>query len=180
MLFQNGRLKVRELEAEDSSVLVKWLSNPAVLEFYEGRDNPFDLDKVISVFYASGDEEVRCIVEYDDQAIGYIQFYTLDDKTKEKYGYGAGCENESIYGIDQFIGEDEYRDKGIGTLLVTSMTRFIIDDKKADRVVMDPQTRNTKALKCYEKCGFTRVKLLPKRELHEGEFRDCWLIEYRK
>lgn len=176
MLFQNGYLKVRILEKKDNYLLAKWLSDPAVLEFYEGRDNPFDLDKVNQVFYASEDDEVKCIVEFNEKAIGYIQFYQLDDETRKVYGY----EDENIYGTDQFIGEVEYWNKGIGTLLVTSIVSYLLEQKNADRVVMDPQTRNTRAIKCYEKCGFKKVKILTKRELHEGEYQDCWLIEYKK
>ena len=174
MLFHNGKLKVRKLEKEDNVLLAKWLSDSLVLEFYEGRDNPFDLEKVKEVFFAPEDEEVKCIVEYDGNEIGYIQFYQLDNETKKEYGYFTG----NVYGTDQFIGETEYWNKGIGTLLVTSMIKFLIEHKNADRIVMDPQTRNTRAIKCYEKCGFNKVKLLPSHELHEGKYQDCWLIEY--
>jgi aminoglycoside 6'-N-acetyltransferase len=176
MLFNNGNLQVRKLEEEDNILLAKWLSDPSVLEFYEGRDNPFDLDKVNEVFYAPEDEEVKCIVKYDGNEIGYIQFYQLDNETKKEYGYL----DENVYGTDQFIGEIEYWNKGIGTLLVTSMIHFLIEGKKADIIVMDPQTRNTRAIRCYEKCGFNKVKILPKNELQEGEYQDCWLIEYHK
>lgn len=174
MLFQNGKLKVRKLKETDKYLLAKWLSNPSVLEFYEGRDNPFDVDKVNKVFYASEEDEIKCIVEFEGNEIGYIQFYQLDDKIKKEYGYL----DENIYGTDQFIGEIEYWNKGIGTFLVTSMVKYLVEHKQADRVVMDPQTRNTRALKCYEKCGFKRIKILPKHEFHEGEYQDCWLIEY--
>ncbi|MEH1834506.1 MAG: GNAT family protein [Nostoc sp.] len=34
---------------------------------------------------------------------------------------------------------------------------------------------NPRAIRCYEKCGFVKVKLLPAHELHEGEYSDCWL-----
>ncbi|WNB93962.1 GNAT family N-acetyltransferase [Bacillus sp. NEB1478] len=176
MLFQNGDLTVRKLEKKDQYLLVKWLSDESVLEYYEGRDNPFDLDKVNKVFYESEeDDEIKCMVEYKEKAIAYIQFYQLDNKTKNDYGYI----DESIFGTDQFIGEVEYWNKGIGTLLVTSMVDYLIEHKNADRVVMDPQTRNARALKCYEKCGFRKVKILPLHELHEGEYQDCWLIEYK-
>lgn len=174
LLFQNGNIKVRKLERKDNYLLAKWLSDPSVLEFYEGRDNPFDLDKVNKVFY--GPEDDKCIVEFDGYEIGYIQFYPLDDDLKNKYGYY----NENVYGTDQFIGEVEYWNKGIGTLLVTSMLKYLSEHKKADRVVMDPQTRNVRAIKCYEKCGFKKVKILPNHELHEGEYQDCWLIEYHR
>ncbi|SDZ83275.1 aminoglycoside 6'-N-acetyltransferase [Thalassobacillus cyri] len=175
-MFQNGYLKVRKLEEKDDHLLAKWLSDPSVLEFYEGRDNPFDLARVNKVFYAPQDVVDKCIVEFDSNEIGYIQFYQLDEETKKEYGY----ENEHVYGTDQFIGEVEYWNKGIGTLLVSSMVNFLMEHKKAARVVMDPQTRNTRAIKCYEKCGFKKVKLLPSRELHEGEYKDCWLMEYRE
>lgn len=176
MLFQNGKLKVRELEAKDKYSIVKWLSDPSVLEYYEGRDNPFDLEKVHKKFYVDENNLVRCMVEYDNMVIGYIQYYDLDDEEKTLYGYDGI--SESIYGMDQFIGEVDYWNRGIGTVLVKSMVAFLIEEKQVDKVVMDPQTWNERALACYEKCGFKKVKILPKNEYHEGEYRDCWLIEY--
>lgn len=176
MLFQNGNLKIRELEKKDKILLVKWLSNPSVLEFYEGRDNPFHLEKVEKAFYPPEDDEVRCIVEFENTEIGYIQFYQLDDEAKKDYGYVG----ENVFGTDQFIGEIEYWNKGIGTLLVSSMVYFLTEEKNAERVVLDPQSRNTRAIRCYEKCGFKKVKFLPENELHEGKYQDCWLMEYDK
>ncbi|MEC3884781.1 GNAT family N-acetyltransferase [Halobacillus sp. HZG1] len=175
-LFQKGNVNVRKLKEEDKYLLAKWLSDPTVLEFYEGRDQPFDLAKVNQVFYSSGDFKDKCLVEFGGKGIGYIQFYQLDDKAKNVYGLTNG----NVYGIDQFIGEIEHWNKGLGTLLVTSMVQFLIENKKADRVVMDPQTSNMRAIRCYEKCGFKKVKLLPNREFHEGEYKDCWFMEYCK
>ncbi|PAD68739.1 GNAT family N-acetyltransferase [Bacillus sp. 7586-K] len=174
MLFQNGKLLVRLLEEEDQFLLAKWLSDPEVLKYYEGRDNPFHLEKVRNVFYDPEDETMKCIIVFEGKEIGYIQFYQLDAEAKVEYGYL----NENVYGIDQFIGEVAYWNKGIGTLLVTSMVTYLLEHEKASRVVMDPQGWNKRALKCYEKCGFKKGKFLPKHELHEGVYQDCWLIEY--
>ncbi|MDO7269289.1 GNAT family N-acetyltransferase [Shouchella clausii] len=176
MLFQNGKLLVRQLESKDNFLLAKWLSDPLVLKYYEGRDNPFDLEKVNKKFYQHEIGVYRCIVEFDNIEIGYIQFYRLDHEERKLYEYVDIP--DVIYGMDQFIGETNYWNRGIGTLLVKSMVAFLVEQKQADRVVMDPQTWNERAIRCYEKCGFERVKLLPKNELHEGEYRDCWLIEY--
>ncbi|MCH1626867.1 GNAT family N-acetyltransferase [Ferdinandcohnia quinoae] len=175
MLIQNGKLKMRKLELKDNVLLAKWLSDSKVLQYYEGRDNPFDVEKVNEVFFAEDDAEVKCIIEYEGKEIGYIQFYQLDEKTRKTYGY----ENEIIYGTDQFIGEVEYWNKGIGKDLINAVVTYLIEEKLANRVVMDPQVWNERAIRCYEKCGFKKVKLLPKHELHEGEYRDCWLIEYK-
>ena len=175
MLFQNESLRVREMESKDALLLAKWLSDPRVLEFYEGRDQSFDLNKVKKVFFDDEEDEIKCIVEFGEVEVGYIQFYEVGDETKKEYGYG----DEKIFGTDQFIGEPEYWNTGIGTKLVTGMVDFLTSDKKADLIVMDPQTRNKRAIKCYEKGGFKKVKILPARELHEGVYQDCWLMEYR-
>lgn len=176
-IIQNGSLKVRELQMKDNAFLVKWLSDPLVLKFYEGRDHPFDLERVNQIFYPPTERKVRCIVEFEENAIGYIQFYQLNQEARQVYGYLN--EDMVIYGMDQFIGETKYWNRGIGTVLIKSVVDDLVHQKYADMVVMDPQKWNERAIRCYEKCGFKKVKLLPKHECHEGEYRDSWLIEYR-
>ncbi|GAA0326831.1 GNAT family N-acetyltransferase [Oceanobacillus oncorhynchi subsp. oncorhynchi] len=178
MLFQNNKLTVRELAKEDNYLLAKWLSDPAVLQFYDGRDNPFDLEKVNEKFYPLQDNVVRCIIAFDSLEIGYIQYYLLNINTRKKYGYLN--DKDVIYGMDQFIGETQYWDRGIGSLLIKSMVAYLINKKRINKVVMDPQAWNKRAIRCYEKSGFKKIKLLPCHELHEGEYRDCWLMEYRE
>lgn len=175
MLFEKDKVCVRKLEDKDKYDLVKWLSNPEVLEFYEGRDNPFGLDKVDESFYDAENKDVGCIVEFEGKAIGYIQYYQVDKETKRDYGYSE----EVVYGMDQFIGEPSYWNKGIGQNLVSGMTDYLKKELQAEAVVMDPQAWNKRAIRCYEKCGFKKIKMLPRHEYHEGEYRDCWLIEYR-
>ncbi len=135
MLFKNGELVVRKLEWKDNHLLAKWLSDPLVLEYYEGRDNPFNLEKVNKEFYQRENGEIGCIVEFEKVEIGYIQFYQLDNETRKLYGYVDVP--DVIYGIDQFIGEINYWNRGIGTLLVKTMVEYLVEQKNVDRVVMD-------------------------------------------
>lgn len=179
ILYKTGEITVRNIEIEDERLLVKWLSDAVVLEYYEGRDNPHDLEMVRDHFYGD-DDEARCIFEYHEKPIGYIQFYQLDEEGKREYEIQDAQPNERIYGMDQFIGESEYWNKGIGEKLVKSMIHHLIHHEKADRIVMDPQTWNLRAIACYEKCGFKKVKVLKEHEKHEGELRDCWLIAYSR
>jgi aminoglycoside 6'-N-acetyltransferase len=174
LIYKTKEITVRELNKTDEEFLVTWLSNPKVLEYYEGRDRPHDIAMVRESFYMS-DEETRCIVEYKGKRIGYIQFYPLDEESRLAYEYQK---HENIYGTDQFIGEIEYWNRGIGKKLVKSMVEYLVSNRKADKIVMDPQTWNDRAIACYEKCGFKKVKLLKENEEHEGQLRDCWLLEY--
>lgn len=177
MLFQKGKLKVRILEEKDQVLLVKWLSDPVVLEFYEGRDNAFDLEKVQKEFYKEEKDLIRGIIEFDGNDIGYIQYYPLNAEDRESYGYET---NEIIYGTDQLIGEVDFWNKGIGKVLVKAVIEHLVKTKQAQKVVMDPQEWNVRAIRCYEKCGFKKVKLLPEHEWHEGKHHNCWLLEYTK
>jgi aminoglycoside 6'-N-acetyltransferase len=174
-LFSNDGLEIRILSEADAPLLVKWLSNPQVLQYYEGRDNPHTLELVYKHFFEGQDEEIRCIVNYDGKDIGYIQFYQLSDEEYELYGYST---DEIVFGMDQFIGETDYWNQGIGTRLVKSVCEYLVT-LGADRIVMDPQAWNHRALRVYEKCGFRKVRVLPEHEWHEGKKNDCWLIEFR-
>lgn len=174
--MKKNSIVLRELMEEDKYRLLKWLTDPQVLQFYEGRDNPYTVSKVETSFFDRNPEESRCMVIHKDAPIGYIQYYPIGEEERRIYGYSDS--QDVIFGMDQFIGETEYWNRGLGTELVILTIERIIREKQASRIVLDPQTWNERAIRCYEKCGFQKVKLLPKRDWHEGEYRDCWLMEY--
>ena len=116
-------------------------------------------------------------LEYDGKPIGYGQIYGITGEVYEEYGYEN--RNETVYGIDQFIGEPDYWNRGIGTEYLKLVLQFLLEEKQADAVIMDPHQDNVRAIKCYQKTGFRIIKSLPEHELHEGAMRDCYLMEYR-
>ena len=122
MLFQKEKLIVRELECSDKYILSKWLSDPEILQYYEGRDNPFDVEKVEQKFFEAEADATRCIIEFDeDQSVmsSFMKSMRMKDRT-----YGYGDSSEIIYGMDQFIGESTYWNKGVGTQLVVRWWRI--------------------------------------------------------
>ncbi|MDC0763292.1 GNAT family N-acetyltransferase [Brevibacillus sp. AG] len=174
-MIHAGDLKIRALSPDDAVHLVKWLSDERVLAYYEGRDRPHDESLVQQSFFPEDDSETRCLILYTDKPIGYAQFYPLDTLEKQLYGY---VKDVVVYGMDQFIGEPAYWNSGIGTQLVTAILHYLHKEKRVQKVAIDPQAWNERALRCYEKCGFRKVKKLPLHEWHEGSMRDCWLMEW--
>lgn len=164
------------MEFSDKKLLVKWLSDSEILQYYEGRDKHYNENLVEEKFYNSKRDKTKCIIEYDEKPIGYIQYYILDKEERAEYGYLDF--KGTIFGTDQFIGESNHWGQGIGKELMKLMVTFLSMDKGAKKIVLDPQVWNERAIKCYEKSGYRRVKFLPKHELHEGELKDCWLMEY--
>ena len=175
---QEGDISIRRMldDARDYLLLSKWLTDERVLEFYEGRDNPHDLKMVHEKYQprARGEDHVvPCILSDQDRSIGYIQYYPLTSAEGEAYGVET---IEGVYAIDLFIGEADLWNHGIGTRAVSALLRHLFGTLAAKRVVIDPQVSNLRAIRCYEKCGFRKIQILPRHELHEGEYRDCWLM----
>lgn len=173
MLFQSSSLLVRRLTEADLPQMAKWESDPRVLAYFGGRDDPHDLEQLREYNFSPNDPtQYRCLIEYDGLPIGYIQFYTQDGR-----GYPP---HEQTWNIDLYIGEPACWGRGIGTQLLRATAEYCLRVEHADRVLIDPEAWNTRAIRCYEKAGFTKVRLLPQDEWHEGAWRDCWLMEYTK
>lgn len=101
-IIENKDLQVRTLVDKDKFQLTKWLSNPEVLQYYEGRDNPFDVEKVEREFFDDEGHVTRCLVEFNEVPIGYVQYYVVDAEERKIYGYPDS--KEVIYGMDQRCG----------------------------------------------------------------------------
>jgi aminoglycoside 6'-N-acetyltransferase len=161
---------------ESVPLLARWLSDPRVLEFYEGRDSPYDDDMVRTQFLSPDEHTERFIVYHSKRPIGYLQLYPVNPAKRPLYGVG---EDEAPFGMDLFIGEPDLWGRGLGSRLVQEAAAYLVKERGATSVFLDPHTRNTRAIRAYSKAGFQKVRLLPKHELHEGEMQDAWLMEYR-
>ena len=178
MLIQKHDLTIRRMRdhPDDYAHMARWRSNPDVLEFYGGRDKPLDMDGVLARYRPRvlGHENVTpCIVTLGQSRIGYMQTYTLSPQDKQRFAFPI---EERVFGIDLFIGETRLWNQGIGTRMVAAMLDYLFLEQKADRVMIDPEMWNRRAVRCYEKAGFRKVRILPEHELHEGIWRDSWLM----
>ncbi len=163
-------------DEEDYRLMARWLSDERVLEFYEGRDKAFNLETVIEKFSPRAlgeDRVVPCFILYGNRPIGYIQYYPVSESEGAEFGLETA---EKGYGVDLFIGEPELWGRGIGTRALSALVGYLFGELGSSRVFIDPQASNQRAIRSYEKCGFRKIRLLPKHELHEGEYRDIWLM----
>ncbi|WP_347549979.1 GNAT family N-acetyltransferase [Pseudalkalibacillus hwajinpoensis] len=169
-LIARKGLSIRLIEENNEGYLLKWLTNDVVLAFYEGRDRSYTLEKVREGFY-NDDNETRCLIFYNEKPIGYVQFYVMSDLNGMTFP-------ARTYGMDQFIGEPEYWNKGLGTRLVQMVVNYLVNKLGSYLIVMDPQHWNKRAIHCYEKVGFKQKCVLPQHEWHEGRKRDCILMTF--
>ena len=174
MIIEDGELLIRDFSDIDLPLMYKWLTDDRVLEYYEGRDVGFTKDSLTEHYREEIPNCFRVIFEYRNVPIGYGQAYRLSGELFDEYDYPD--DGRIMYAMDQFIGEPEYWNKGIGTSFLKLMADYLKEQKAADIILLDPHKNNYRAIRAYEKAGFKIVKSLPGHELFEGRKVDCWLM----
>lgn len=178
-IIEKDSVSLRLLTEQDKPLLLKWLTDERILTFWEGKSTVYTFEKVTENYYSEEDVEcIRAIIECDGKSIGYVHMYKLNEELLNEYEYPLT--DKVVYGIDQFIGEPEYWDKGIGTKFMKLVLQYLTKEKNAEIIILDPHADNPRAIHVYEKVGFKKIKFLPKHELHDGEMVDCYLMEYTK
>lgn len=176
LFLSDGEVSLRPLAAEDAPLLLKWLTDPENLEWWEGKSAVFTPERIQEDFYTEEPLLRRCIILYREKPIGYLHVDRLDGELREEYEYPHP--ELTSFGIDQFIGDPGYRNRGIGRTFLRLLLRHLVENEGAQSVILDPHADNPRAIRCYEACGFRKIKFLPAHELHDGEMVDCWLMEY--
>ncbi|MCA9507691.1 MAG: GNAT family N-acetyltransferase [Myxococcales bacterium] len=105
------------------------------------------------------------IIMVDKKAFGFLQCCDL-------YAYRTTCpkpkgvfchEDEGTYCLDLFIADENNLGKGIGTKIVDSFVKKLLSEFNAKKILIDPSAKNKRAIRCYEKAGFKKI-----RKAHDG------------
>jgi aminoglycoside 6'-N-acetyltransferase len=135
-------LTLRPLEKGDEAELRRIHATPEVARWWDlpGDDFPWDEP-----------ESTRFTIEVDGRVAGLVQFY---EEPEPKYRHA---------GIDIFL-DPAVHGRGLGTEAVRQVVRMLIDERGHHRIVIDPATENTAAIRAYEKAGFRPVGVTRKSE----------------
>jgi aminoglycoside 6'-N-acetyltransferase len=159
-MFSPEWISFRTMTREDFRQVFEWLRNPAVAQWY--GPTPCSISEIENKYEPriSGEVPVACyIAEYDGRAVGFIQTYQLTHDPE--YAEALDMPNGS-YGVDLFIGEDEFRHCGFGPIMLQEFVKLIVFDEHGARYcVIAPEINNTAAIRAYEKAGFNHVKTVP-------------------
>ena len=80
----------------------------------------------------------------------------MDSEWREVYGVDR---NEVAYGMDQFIGEPNLWNRGIGSALFHQTAEYLLHERGASRVFLDPHVETDVRSPRNEYAGFHRVRL---------------------
>lgn len=138
----------RRLSPDDFPLMLAWLQKSHVRKWWNDGD---DTPEKVAAHYGAQDDTMRFILRDGEKPIGYFQYYFAVD--------GA-------VGIDQFIGDETYLNRGVGAETIKMFVRMIVAEHRPPFIILDPSPQNARAIRCYEKVGFRHYQT---EKLNDGD-----------
>ena len=162
------------LKRADFPMMLRWLNNPAVSEWW--GEPPASIDELEGkhVPRLDGSEQVYgFIAHYAGMPMGYMQWYRISTEPDHP---AIGLAPTSSAAIDLFIGEDDYRRRGLGSIMIRAFLKQIVfTEPDMKHCAIDPCIENTAAIAAYRKTGFREIGLAPNP--HENCVSQIMLID---
>ncbi|OGN97048.1 MAG: hypothetical protein A2Z71_04990 [Chloroflexi bacterium RBG_13_50_21] len=174
MIF-GDRIRFRAVERADLSAFLKWVNDPEVLRGI-GIYLPFSMEDEEEWFEAmrkrSPDEHNFAIevVNTDSEGdqeqwklIGSCGFFNLDQRNRS-----------TEFGI--MIGEKAYWNQGYGTESVRLLCQHGFHTLNLHRIYLRVLETNPRAIRAYEKAGFTHEGQQRQAEFRDGKYIDMLVM----
>ncbi len=130
----------------DRALLRGWLDSPHVKEWWGDPEQEIEC-----IAYSKDiDGTEGFIILLDDKPVGYIQSWVPSQFDNEGWEKDLAAD---VRGIDIFIGEISALGSGADIIRAFSRQLFAGGNH---HLVIDPDKRNYRAIRAYEKAGFTK------------------------
>lgn len=153
-------VKLESLEKQDLGKIVEWNSDKSAEFLLQWAGPmyiyPLTIKQVEDYFYNEVKKDDSNIFAYkirlndSDKIIGTIELREVDKENK----IGMVCRF--------LIGEEDFRNKGIGAHALKEILEIGFNDLKFEKIALRVFDFNHSAIKCYEKAGFVKEKFLEK------------------
>ena len=160
MLSSAEPLTLRLMTELDLVVLHEWLNRPHIFEWWGGEAERPSLEEVLEHYrprVLAAESVTMYIAMLASEPIGFAQSYIA-------LGSGDGWWEEEtdpgVRGIDQSLANPEQLNRGLGTKLVRALVEILFADPSVTKIQTDPAPNNHRAIRCYEKAGFVRERVI--------------------
>lgn len=158
---------LRAMVRDDLPLLHRWLNDPEVMQWWDGRDHPATFDRVEARFRRSIEgsdrENQRYMIEVEREGeartIGMVQYTRPNPRLRNTQ-------------IDVLIGEPGFREAGFGSDALKAVLRHLFEDVKVHRVWHTLRANNERAQRSAEKLGFVKEGVLREHDQLEGKYVD--------
>ncbi|WP_330233063.1 acetyltransferase [Nocardia sp. NBC_00508] len=158
---------VRPVEpaGDDAALVTEWMSLPHMVETWERSDWSVERWRGNLAAQCAGRYSRPCIVEFRDRPIGYLEIYrpaqdciaTVFDAHPDDLGLHAA------------ITDQRFVRRGFGPRMLPRITaRLFASDPRCERVIFDPDHRNTDV---HRLCEYVGCEFLGEHELADRRIR---------
>ena len=170
-MIPGDRIRLRPVEREDLPRFVVWFADPAVranLALYK----PMSLAQEERWFDAN-------LASSDTQA------WAIDARSEaeeEAWAHIGSCGYHEINWrnrsgeIGIVIGDRSYWGRGFGVDATRTLVRWGFDTLGLNRIYLRVYADNARAIRCYEKVGFSAEGRLRQDNFHDGAYRDTLIM----
>jgi aminoglycoside 6'-N-acetyltransferase len=136
-----GKLvQLRPVRESDLGILSGWFADPRFVEWWDGQ--PLSRDQVAAKYLGRRAGVAPFVVTEGGHEVGYAQWC-------------VGGDEEG--GIDLLLAP-EAQGRGLGPDAAQALDEHLFQERNWTRVTVDPEARNTRAVRAWQKAGFKTVE----------------------
>lgn len=150
-------IKLEQFAEADFERLIAWVDNERLMYQFAGPIFTFPLTHAqLKAYTANDNRQVFKVIESSTgRVIGHAEINSID------------FVNKSARLCRILIADSEDRSKGYGSAIIKTFLNIGFEKLKLHRIDLGVFEFNKSAIKCYQRCGFTK----------EGLLRDAFVIE---
>ena len=150
----NFSIQFSPLQPSDLPLIQHWLQQAHVKTWWETSDSYANIEQEFLPLTDSSNSTRGYLAWLNTEPIGFIQSYVVKDSGD---GWWEAETDPGARGIDQFLGNAEQLNQGLGTTMVQAFTVLLFADPAVTKIQTDPAPNNARAIRCYNKAGFVAV-----------------------
>ena len=138
----------------DLPTLHDWLLRAHVRAWWDVDDDE-DLEDTREHFGPMTDPAARTrgyVARLDGNPIGFVQCYVVAGSGE---GWWPDETDPGARGIDVLLADGDTLSRGLGTRMVQAFVSMLFEDPLVTKVQADPKPDNSRAIRCFEKSGFS-------------------------
>ena len=117
-------------------------------------------------------------VELDDKSIRLRKALSIINEKNVLVGfitYKQSNYSSNVYSIGITIGS-RYWNRGYGQDSIKTLNKYLFEELKAIKVELEVIVSNTRAIRCYKKCGFFEEKIIKNKCYVDGKYLDTIIM----
>ncbi len=162
-MIAGDRIRLRPLRDSDLPLLRAWFADPEVMRFWGMTGNPVVdqrfAEDLVGRFARFEEAGYFAIDLPDGTTIGRVEFERLSTETRSAE-------------VMILIGDRFAWGKGYGTDAMTALLRYLFHTRNLHRVSLTVLAWNSRAIRSYEKVGFTVEGTLRDDLYFDGRYHD--------